>query len=68
MTGKLIAYFLSPLMQSIASYLKNSYDLVSLFVKIPPLPEGAVLLVADIDNLYPNIPIREAFDRVSESK
>jgi hypothetical protein len=63
-TGKLIAYYLSPIMQHLPSYIKNSYDLVKTLSCLPPLPPAAVLLVADIDNLYPSLPIRESLDRV----
>lgn len=63
-SGKLIAYYLSPIMQHLPSYIKNSYELVKILSGLPPLPPAAVLLVADIDNLYPSLPIRESLNRV----
>jgi hypothetical protein len=63
-TGKLIAFYLAPIFVSIRSYIKNSYDLVQLLGKFQTLPETAVVLVADIDNLYPSLPIRSTHTRV----
>ena len=64
MSARLIAFYLSPIMQAIPSYVKNSFELVNLFSKIPTLPATAVILVADVENLYPSLPIRESFNRV----
>ena len=63
-TGKLIAHYLSPLWLKIATYTKNSYDLVKLIESLKNIPNAAILLVADVDNLYPSLPIQETFKRV----
>jgi hypothetical protein len=52
-------------MQNIKSYVKNSYELVHLLEKLTSLPQQAVLLVADIDNLYPSLPIQATKQRVN---
>jgi hypothetical protein len=65
-TGKLIAYYLSPIMMNLPSYLKNSYELVKLLATIKDLPTDAVLLVADVENLYPSIPIRQGHERIAK--
>ena len=65
-SGKFIAAYLQPLVQRIPSYISNSYELITKLNNIKVLPDTAVLLTADIESLYPSIPVREALDTVTE--
>jgi hypothetical protein len=66
-TAKLITQFLCPNFQNVQSYIKSSYTLIAQLKTLPTLPTNAVLIVADVDNLYPNIPLIEALLRVQSS-
>ena len=65
-TGKLIAQWLKPIFVNISSYIKNSYDFIELVTSLSTIPETAVWLVADVDSLYPNIPLTPALQRVMD--
>jgi hypothetical protein len=62
--GCFLAQYLSPLLVSIKSYLKNSYALKDRLTSMKPLGPEAVLLTSDVDSLYPSIPIGLALHRV----
>jgi hypothetical protein len=61
-SGQFLAQFLAPFFQRLPSFIKNSYELVELLEQLDNLPDSATLVTADIDNLYPNIPIQEAME------
>jgi hypothetical protein len=63
-TGCFIARYLDPLLSGIKSYCKNSYELKDRLLNMPQLGPDAVLLTADVDSLYPSIPIGAALHRV----
>jgi hypothetical protein len=56
-TAKLIAYYLGPIHSQQPAYLKNSYQLKALLTQSNIDFSNAVVLVADVDSLYPSIPI-----------
>lgn len=63
-SGCFIARYLDPLLRGIKSYCKNSYDLKDRLLGMPQLGPDMVLLTADVDSLYPSIPIGPALHRV----
>ena len=63
-SGRYIAKFLQPYFEQIPSYLRNSFQLVHMLNDFADLPATAAFLVADVDSLYPNIPVQDAFDSV----
>jgi hypothetical protein len=63
-SGRYLAKFLQPYFEQIPSYLRNSLQLVHTLNDHFNLPAAATFLVADIDSLYPNIPVQDAFDSV----
>ena len=62
-TGKLIAKWITPYFKLIPTFLLNSLQLIELLETVH-VPASAVILIADIENLYPSIPLREAWERV----
>ena len=62
-TGQLITKWLTPYFKLIPSFILNSFQLINL-LKDLVLPDSAVFVVADVESLYPNIPIREAWNRI----
>jgi hypothetical protein len=64
-SGRYIAKFLQPYFERIPSYLRNSLQLVAMLNEISELPATATFMVADVDSLYPNIPVQDAFDSVA---
>jgi hypothetical protein len=63
-TGCFIAQYLNPQLDSIKSYFKNSYVLKDRLLKNDKLGPTTTLLTADVDSLYPSIPIQPALHRV----
>jgi hypothetical protein len=63
-TGCFIAQYLNPQLESIKSYFKNSYVLKDRLLQTACLPPTTILLIADVDSLYPSIPIQPALHRV----
>jgi hypothetical protein len=64
MSGKFIATYLAPFVEKIGTYIPNSFVLANRLQTLRNLPSTAVWLVADVDQLYPSIPIKEAYDTV----
>jgi hypothetical protein len=64
MSAKFIAAFLTSFVEHLPTYVANSYSLVKLVNNLTAIPKEAVWLVADIDQLYPSIPVTEAFDTI----
>ena len=48
-------YFLKPIMQDSWSYIKDSGDFLKKNKSIGKIPEGAILVTADVIGLYPSI-------------
>ena len=66
--SKYIDHKLQPIYKSIYSYLKSSQDLlVDLDLDRYKFSEDVVILCADIDSLYPNIPITQGLKMMRES-
>jgi hypothetical protein len=65
MSAKFIASQLKPFMERIPSYIPNSYRLVERLAELRDLPRSAVLVTADVESLYPNIPIESAYACIS---
>jgi hypothetical protein len=63
-TGCFIAQYLNPILNSIKSSLRNSYDLKDRLMKLHQLSADVVLLTSDVDSMYPSIPIGPALHRV----
>lgn len=58
--SKYIDHCLQPMLKYISSYIQSSQQLISeLETKATRFPKDCVILCADIDSLYPNIPISE---------
>jgi hypothetical protein len=63
-TACLLAQYLTPLLDSIKSYFKNSYVLKDRLLRTNILGPTTILLTADVESLYPSIPIQPALHRV----
>ena len=61
MSAKFVAAFLSPFVEKIHTYVRNSYQLVSMLNNLRFLPSSAVWLAADVDQLYPSILLMRPF-------
>ena len=64
-SGKVIAEFLKPIFEKVPSYLKNSFALLSELKSIT-IRKDQVILVADVDSLYPSIPTNIGLDRIRQ--
>ena len=61
--SKYLDFILKPFMQSASSYVKNSQSLIA-FLDKKRFPSTCILLEADVDNLYPSIPIQDGLRRL----
>lgn len=64
MSARYIASYLQPFVKLLPSFTPNSYDVTRDLSIFHDLPCHTVLLVADIDSLYPNIPVDDAFETI----
>jgi hypothetical protein len=64
MSAKFIAAFLARFVERIPTYVRNSYAVLSMLHNLRHLPPDAVWLAADVDQLYPSIPVTDAFDTI----
>lgn len=55
--SKYVDRVLQPVLRHISSYMESSQHFISILNGLPPLPANCHLLCADIESLYPNIPI-----------
>ena len=67
--SEFLDYHLKPMMQRGKSYIKDSGDFINKIKSLQNIPEGAILVTADVVGLYPSIPheaglkaLREALD------
>jgi hypothetical protein len=63
-SGKFIATHLQPYVESLPTFLKNSYDLDAELDNASGIPDSAIMLVADVEALYPSIPTGVAFSTI----
>ena len=54
--SELLDYHLKPIMKRGKSYIKDSGDSINKIKSLQNIPEGAILVTADIVGLYPSIP------------
>ena len=72
-TGKaseFLDYHLKPIVQRGKSYIKDSGDFINKIKNLFNIPEGTILVTADVVDIYPSIPhktglnaLREALDK-----
>ena len=66
LSAKYIAAVLTPLFKGLRTYVKNSEEVACKLSAFTNLPESAVFLCADIEQLYPKIPVGEALEAVTD--
>ena len=49
-------------MQTLPSFIKDTKDFLRIVLDLPPLPENAILVTADVVSLYTNIPHKEGIE------
>ena len=54
--SKYLDFLLKPVMQDAWSYIKDTGDFLKKIKRLGRIPEGAILVTADVVGLYPNIP------------
>ena len=50
-----VTHFIQPLVEILSSYIRDSKHFPQLLESVPPLPENAILLTADVTSLYTNM-------------
>ena len=58
---------LKPIMQAGKSYLRDTDDFLTKIKQLGPIPEGAILVTADVAGLYPNIPHEDGLNALKET-
>ena len=69
-TEKISAFLdlqLKPIMQAGKSYLKDTDDFLMKIKQLGPIPDGAILVTADVIGLYPNIPHEDGLNALKET-
>ena len=59
-----VTHFIQPLVEILSSYIRDSKRLPQLLESVPPLPENAILLTADVTSLYTNITHEDGIESV----
>ena len=59
-----VTHFIQPLVEILPSYIRDSKHFLQLLESLPPLPENAILVTADVTSLYTNIPHDEGIESV----
>ena len=59
-----VTLFIQPLVEILPSYIRDSKHFLQLLESLPPLPENAILVTADVTSLYTNIPHEEGIESV----
>ena len=54
--SEFLDHVLKPVMQESWSYIKDSWDFLKKVKHLGPIPDGAILVTADVVGLYPSIP------------
>lgn len=65
--SKFVDYCLQPFLKRIPSYVESSQHLIYKLHRHDPFPESATILCADIDSLYPNIPLEKGMEYFQQS-
>ena len=64
--SEFLDHHLKPLMQSAESYVKDTSDFLRKIKELEKVPDGAILVTADVVGLYPSIPHENDLDALSE--
>lgn len=64
--SKYLDTLLQPIMNNIKTHIKSSTDVIRKLNNAPPLPPDCVILCADVEALYPSIPITPAIAAISQ--
>ena len=59
-----VTHFIQPLAEILPSYIWDSKRLLQLLESLPPLPENATFVTADVTSLYTNISHEEGIESV----
>ena len=59
-----VTHYIQPLVETLPSYTRDSKHFLQLLESLPPLPENATLVTADVASLYTNIPHEEGIESV----
>ena len=59
-----VTHFIQPLVEILPSYIRDRKHFLQLLESLPPLPENAILVTADVASLYTNIPHKEGTEFV----
>ena len=65
--SEFLDYQLKPIMQKGKSYIKDSGDFINKIRTIENIPEGAILVTADVVGLYPSIPHEAGLNALKEA-
>ena len=65
--SEFLDYHLKPIMQKGKSYIKDSGDFINKIKSLKNIPEGAILITADVVGLYPSIPHEAGLKALSEA-
>ena len=66
-TSEFLDYHLKPIMQKGKSYIKDSGDFMNKVKSIENIPEGSILVTADVVGLYPSIPHEAGLNALRET-
>ena len=59
-----VTHFIQPLVEILSSYIRDSKHFLQLLESLPPLPENAILLTADVTSFYTYIAHEESIESV----
>jgi len=62
-----VTHFITPLATMLPSHIKDTKDFLRKLQDVPPLPDGALLVTADVSSLYTNIPHDEGITATMEA-
>ena len=60
--SEFVSFHLSPLVQTLPSYVKNTTHLLNKLQDFDDIPPNALLVTLDVSSLYRNIPTTESID------
>ena len=63
----LVDFHIKPLVPEITSYIKDTKHFLQALQDLGRLPEGAILVTADVVGLYPHIPHEEGLSAMREA-
>ena len=65
--SEFLEHHLKPIMQSSETYIKDSDDFLEKLNALGEIPQGAILVTADVVGLYPSIPHDEGLQALTEA-